>query len=43
MTCDDHLVLTDQDRIGEAELGDRGRDLCDLILAVGPGVADVGN
>jgi hypothetical protein len=40
---DDHVVLANQDRIGEPELGDRGRDLGDLIGRVGPGVADVGD
>jgi hypothetical protein len=43
MPGDDHLILTDQDRVGEAELGDRGRDLSDLIGRMRPGIADVGH
>ena len=40
---DDHIVLADQDRVGETKLGDRCRDLGDLIGGMGSGVADVGH
>ena len=43
MPGDDHLVLADQDRVGETEFRDRGRDLGDLIGRMGPGIADVGH
>ncbi len=34
------VILADQDRVSEAELGDRCRDLGDLIGGMGAGVAD---
>ena len=40
---DDHAITAREDRVGEAELADRGRDLCDLLLAMGAGVARVRN
>jgi hypothetical protein len=43
MSCNDHLVLADQDRVGETELGARGRDLRHLIGRMGPGIADAGH
>ena len=39
---DDDAVAADQDRVGEPELGDRGGDLRDLLVGVGPGVPLVG-
>lgn len=39
MTCDNHAVVADKHRIDEPELGDRTRDLRNLILGVRPGVA----
>jgi len=41
MPGDDHLVLADQDRVGEAEFRDRGRDLRHLIGGMRPGVAAI--
>ncbi len=41
MPDDDNVVLADQDRVGEAELGDRGRDLRHLNGRMGPGIADL--
>jgi len=43
MSCNDHLVLADQDRVGETELGARGRDLRHLIGGMRPGIADAGH
>ena len=40
---DDPALGIDQDRVGEAELADRGGDLLELPLRVGAGVARVGN
>jgi hypothetical protein len=40
---DDRSVRVDQDRVGEAELGDRGRDLRHLIGGMRPGIADAGH
>ena len=40
---DDHVVGADQHRVHEAELGNRGRNLGDLICRMGPGVADIGD
>ena len=40
---DDRALGVDQDRIGEAELADRGGDLLDLPLRMGAGVARVGD
>src|SRR5690625_5256864 len=39
----DDIVFTDKDRIDEDELSDRAGDLCDLISAMRPGVADIGD
>jgi hypothetical protein len=39
MAGNDLAVLTDQHRIGEAELPDAVGDLSDLLLGVGPGIA----
>ncbi|GLV28512.1 hypothetical protein TomTYG75_10340 [Sphingobium sp. TomTYG75] len=39
MTGDDHPLVIDYDRIGEAELADRGGDLLDLLLTVCTGIA----
>lgn len=43
MAGDDAVLFVDQHRIGKAELADRRRDLRDLLLAMGAGVARVGN
>ena len=40
---DDHVVLTNQDRIGKTKLGHRCRDLRHLIGGMGAGVADIGH
>ncbi len=42
MTGDDDAVATSQDRIGEPELHDAGRDLRDLFVGMRPGVGGVG-
>ena len=42
MPGDDAVVAVDQDRVGEAELADRGGDLRHLLVAVRPGVPGVG-
>ena len=43
MAGDDIAVLADQDRVGEAEGADAAGDLGDLRIAVGAGIAGVGN
>ena len=40
---DDRALGIDQDRVGEAELPDRGGDLLDLALRMGAGVAGIGD
>ena len=43
MAGDDHVIGADQHRIDEAEFGDRGGDLRNLILRMRSRVADIGN
>ncbi|MNU01556.1 hypothetical protein D3C72_2449930 [compost metagenome] len=43
MAGDEATVLVDQHRVGEAELGDRGRDLRDLRGVMGAAVAGIGH
>ena len=43
MAGDDAALRVDQDRIGPAELDDRGCDLRDLAVVVRAGVARIGN
>ena len=43
MPGDDRTVGIGKDRIGEPELADRGRDLVQLPLRMGPGVARIGD
>jgi hypothetical protein len=43
MSCNDHLVLANQDRVGETEFRDRGRDLRHLIGGMCSGIADIGH
>jgi hypothetical protein len=43
VACDDRLVLADQDRVGEAERGDRGHDLRHLTGGMGARIADIGH
>jgi hypothetical protein len=43
MAGHDHVVGADQDRVDEAEFGDRGGDLRYLILRMRPRVANVGD
>ena len=40
---DDHIVGADQHRVHEAELGNRARDLRNLIARMRPSVADIGD
>jgi hypothetical protein len=39
MAGDDHPLVIDDDRVGEAELADRGSDLLDLLFTVCTGIA----
>jgi hypothetical protein len=41
MAGDDHVRLVDEDRIGKAELANRGRDLMDLFPRVNPRIARI--
>ena len=43
MAGDDHIVGADQHRVHEAELGNRTRDLRNLIARMRPRIADIGD
>jgi hypothetical protein len=43
MSGDDLVIITDQDRIGEAELPDAVGDLPDLLLGMGTGIPGTGS
>lgn len=42
MASQDHQIIIDQNRIGEAEFLDRGGELRQLTLGMGAGVARIG-
>ena len=43
VTSDDDVIVTDEDRVHKAKLGNAARNLTDLLIRVRPGIAGVGD